>query len=61
MKDYEMPIGFSMALAQNPQAMEKFSTFDEEQKKRVIRGTHSVNSREEMHRYVDSIAKGAKG
>lgn len=51
----EMPVGFSMALAQNPKAMEKFANLSEEKKQEIIGGTHSVNSRKEMHRYVDSI------
>ncbi len=55
MKHQDMPIGFSMALAQNPQAMEKFAMLTETQKKEVIRGTHSVGSKQEMHEYVRSL------
>ena len=32
MEQGEMPIGFSMALAQNPQAMQKFAMLSEEKK-----------------------------
>ncbi|MBO5700893.1 MAG: hypothetical protein J6S71_00480 [Clostridia bacterium] len=55
MKQDEMPVGFAMALAMNPDAMEKFATLGEEQKQKIIAGTHAIKSREEMHRYVDDL------
>lgn len=55
MDKHEIPVGFSMALAQNPEAMEKFAKLSEDQKATIIEGTHSVNSKNEMHRYVDNI------
>lgn len=51
----EVPLGFSMALAQNPDAMQKFAMLSEEKKKQIIDGTHSVKSRQEMHEYVNKI------
>ena len=56
MERNEMPVGFAMALAMNPEAMQKFATLSEEQKQEIIAGTHTVKSRDEMHRYVDSLA-----
>lgn len=56
MEKHEMPIGFGMALAQNPEAMQKFAMLSEDKKQEIINGTHSVNSREEMHSYVKKIA-----
>ncbi len=53
----EIPVGFSMALAQNPEAMEKFANLSEDIKQKIIDGTHTVNSRQEMHRYVDNIRR----
>ena len=53
-----MPEGFMMALAQNPEAMQKFATLSEEKKKEIIDGTHSVRSKDEMHRYVHELASG---
>lgn len=53
----EMPVGFAMALAMNPDAMQKFSTLSEEKKQEIIEGTHTINSKKEMHRYVDSIVR----
>ena len=57
MKREEMPIGFSMALAQNPEAMQKFALMSENEKKKIINGTHTVKSKQEMHQYVNSIIK----
>lgn len=53
----DMPVGFAMALAMNAEAMKKFSMLDEKEQKRIIEGTHSVNSRDEMHSYVNSLVK----
>lgn len=55
MKNYEMPIGLGMALAQRPEAMEKFATLSEAKKQEIINGTHSISSKEEMRQYVDKI------
>ena len=51
----EMPVGFAMELAMNPEAMQKFGTLSEEQKQQIIAGTHAVKSRDEMRHYVDSL------
>ncbi len=58
MKKEDMPVGFAMALAMNPDAMQKFANLSEAQKQEIIAGTHNVKSRKEMHQYVDSLAKG---
>lgn len=58
MKNTDMPLGFGMALAQNPDAMKVFSEMPESCKAEVINGTHTVNSRSEMRQYVEKIAKG---
>ena len=51
----EMPVGFSMALAQNPLALQKFAMLGEDKKKQIIDGTHYVKSEQEMHEYVNRI------
>ena len=51
----EMPIGFAMALAMNPEAMQKFAMLSEDKKQEIIAGTHSIKSRDEMHRYVNGL------
>ena len=52
----DLPIGFGMALAMNPQAMERFTALSESEQQRLIERTHQIQSRDEMHRYVQSIA-----
>ena len=56
----EMPVGFAMALAMNPDAMRKFTTLSDEKKQEIIAGTHMVKSSEEMHRYVESLVNGKR-
>lgn len=55
MQREEMPVGFSIALAQNPVALQKFAMLSEDKKKQIIDGTHSVKSKQEMHEYVNKI------
>ncbi len=57
MKSYEMPIGLTMALALNPEAMEKFATLTEAEKQKIVNGTHNIKSKEEMQRYVENLTK----
>lgn len=52
----DIPLGFGMALAQNSEAMTRFSAMSEEQRRQLIEGTHSVRSKKEMQAYVDRIA-----
>lgn len=61
MKNYDMPLGLGMALAQNPAAMKAFSDMPESRKAEVINGTHTVNSKSEMKQYVENIANGRFG
>lgn len=58
MTNNEMPVGFGMALAMNPKAMERFSALPQNEKQKIINGTHSVSSKAEMKQYVDNIALG---
>ncbi len=55
MENYEIPVGLGMALAQKPEAMEKFAAFSEAKKKEIIAGISSVSSKEEMQQYVDRM------
>lgn len=54
----ELPLGFAMALAQNPEAMSRFSSMTEQQQAAILAQTHAVSSRGEMHALVQSIAEG---
>lgn len=57
MNSFEMPVGLGMALAMNPDAMEKFSSLTESQKMEIVNGTHRIRSRKEMQQYVSNIIK----
>ena len=60
MQKSEMPVGFAMALAMNPDAMQKFSLMSEAQKQEIIAGIHTIGSKEEMQQYVNSLADGKR-
>lgn len=50
-----MPLGLGMALAKNLPAMEKFSLMPPNEKENFIKGCKSVNSKDEMQSYVNSL------
>lgn len=52
----DVPMGFGMALAENMEAMERFSKMSREQKQKVLDGTHQICSKQEMKSYVNQIA-----
>ncbi len=56
----ELPVGFAMALAMNPDSMQKFVAPSEEEKRKIIAGIHSVKNRDEMHRYVNDLISNKK-
>ncbi len=55
MEMYDLPIGFAMALAQNPDAVQKFAMLKDDKKKAIINGCASITSKAEMKAYVNSI------
>lgn len=55
MEKFDMPVGLGMALAMNPEAMQKFAMLPDEKKWQVVSGTHAVESRDEMRKYVENI------
>ncbi|MGN0165343.1 MAG: hypothetical protein ACI39R_04110 [Lachnospiraceae bacterium] len=57
MENNELPLGFSLALAGNPDAMERFAGLSDEKKQEIINGTHAVSSKSEMQQYVENILK----
>ena len=50
-----VPLGFGMALAQNPDAMDVFSGLTEAQRQKVLDKSRRIRSRAEMRSYVDSL------
>lgn len=53
---YKVPIGFGMALAMNPPALNAYSAMTEEQKQSILDRAHNARSEKEMHEIVNSIA-----
>ena len=56
MEPQELPLGFGMALAQQPDAMEKFSRFSQGQKDEILRRAHSASSKREMQELVRGLS-----
>jgi len=52
------PMGFGMSLAKNMQAMERFTQLPPEKRQQILEKTHSIQSKEEMQAFTDSIATG---
>ena len=52
---YQVPIGFGMALAMNPPALNAYSAMTEQQKQAVLAKAHHARSEEEMHALVASL------
>lgn len=55
---YKVPIGFGMALAMNPPAMNAYSAMTQEQKQAILDKAHNARSEREMHQLVASLAGG---
>lgn len=53
----DLPLGFGMLLAQNPQAMKKFSEMPDAQKSEILAELHKINSKEEMQSFVAKLAQ----
>lgn len=53
----ELPIGFTMELAQHSDVLNRFSQLSRSEQESVIDGARSVKSRSEMRDYVESIFK----
>ena len=54
----ELPVGFAMALAMNEPAMKKFESLFPAEKESIVQQTHGVKSRNEIQKFVMSIAAG---
>ena len=55
---YKVPIGFGMALAMNPPALNAYSAMTEAQKQQILDKAHNARSEKEMHALVASLAGG---
>ncbi|HIR02524.1 MAG: hypothetical protein U0M23_04790 [Acutalibacteraceae bacterium] len=54
----DLPLGLSMALAKNIEALNRFTSLSDAQKQTIINRTHSVTSKQEMQRLVNGLADG---
>lgn len=58
MGNYEgFPLGFTMALAQNPEAFERFSSMNTRQRQTIAEGARDMRSKAQMQTYVNRIAE----
>lgn len=55
----KLPVGFSMALAQNTPALERFGQMSREERQSYVDMAHHARSEREMHQIVNSIANRA--
>ena len=53
----ELPIGFTMERALHSDILNKFAHMDKARQEQIVNGARTVNSRDEMRNYVESIAK----
>ena len=51
----ELPIGFTMELAQHSDVLNRFSGLSEPEKQSIIDKTRTVQSRDEMRQFVENI------
>lgn len=54
----DMPLGLGMGLAKNIYAMNKFANMTKVQQQAIIDQTHSIDSKDEMQKFVQNIADG---
>lgn len=52
---YKVPIGFGMALAMNPPALNAWSAMTEQQKQEILSRAHNAGSQTEMQEIVQRI------
>lgn len=53
----DLPIGFTMALAQNGPAMMAFAGLDEAARQEIVARARSAKSKSDMHNLVSSIGE----
>ena len=56
----ELPIGFTMELAQHSDILTRFASLAEGERNRIVNGARTIESRDEMRDYVESMFKEPK-
>lgn len=51
----DLPLGFGFALAQHPEAMQRFAALSEARRAAVLQRAHNVSSKEEMESLVREL------
>ena len=54
----EYPFGFGFALMENPDAMARFSTMSEEEKRQAFRYIEQIDSPREMQKFLEALGRG---
>ena len=54
----ELPIGFTMSLAQHSDILSRFASLPKQEQERIVDGARQVKSREEMNSYVGNMFQG---
>lgn len=57
MDQQQLPQGFSMALSQRPEAMERFAALPEAERQAVVAQARSARTKQEMQSCVDRLLK----
>ncbi len=55
----DLPLGLSMALSQNPDAMNHFAQLSSGEKQDIIARTHQIQSKGEMKQLVQNMVTGS--
>ncbi len=53
----DLPLGFGMAMAQRPEAMERFAALPEAERQAVLDQARNARSKQEMRSCVDQLLK----
>lgn len=56
MEQKEIPLGFGMALAQNPDALKVFSNLTQSKQSEILQKAHTVKSKNEMQSLVNDLS-----
>lgn len=54
----DLPIGFTMSLAQHSDILSRFASLSKQEQERIVDGARQVKSREEMNSYVEKYVSG---
>ncbi len=53
--NHDLPIGFTMELAQHSDILNRFSQLTETERTAIVEGARNVSSRNEMRNYVENM------